>query len=59
MVAFAVATYFEVRSATATIYNERNQTLRTEIETALSVMKDFDARAKAVNFPSRRPEARL
>ncbi len=50
MAAFAVATYFEVRSATATIYNERNQTLRTEIETALSVMKDFDDRAKAGEF---------
>ena len=49
--AFAVATYFEVRSATATIYNERNQTLRTEIETALSVMKDFDDRSKAGEFP--------
>ncbi len=51
MAAFAVATYFEVKSATATIYNERNQTLRTEIETALSVMKDFDERSKAGEFP--------
>lgn len=51
MAAFAVATYFEVKSATTAIYSERNQTLRTEVETAISVMKDFDDRSKAGEFP--------
>lgn len=51
MAAFAVATYYEVKTATASIYAERNQTLRVELETALSVMRDFDERSKAGEFP--------
>jgi len=50
MAAFAGATYFEVKSATAAIYSERNQTLRAQVETALAVMKDFDERSKAGEF---------
>jgi methyl-accepting chemotaxis protein len=50
MAAFTVATYFEVKTATGQIYNERNQMLRSQVETAVSVMKDFDERAKAGEF---------
>jgi len=50
MAAFSVATFFEVRSATQSIYNERYQMLRTQVETATSVLKDFDDREKAGEF---------
>jgi methyl-accepting chemotaxis protein len=50
MAAFTVATYFEVKTATGQIYNERNQMLRAQVETAVSVMKDFDDRSKAGEF---------
>jgi methyl-accepting chemotaxis protein len=47
MAAFAAATYYEVRSSTATIYQQRYELLRTQVETALSIMKDFNDRAVA------------
>ena len=50
MVAFAAATYFEVRSSTATIYQQRYELLRTQVESALSVLKDFNDRAVAGEF---------
>jgi methyl-accepting chemotaxis protein len=50
MAAFATATYFEVRSSTATIYQQRYELLRTQVETALSIMKDFNDRAVAGEF---------
>ena len=50
MAAFTVATFFEVRSATQSIYNERNQMLRTQVESAISVIEDFDERANAGEF---------
>ncbi len=50
MAAFAAATFFEVRSSTATIYQQRYELLRTQVETALSVMKDFNDRAVAGEF---------
>ncbi|SMC92180.1 methyl-accepting chemotaxis protein [Rhizobium sp. RU36D] len=50
MAAFAVATFFEVRSSTATIYQQRYELLRTQVETAISVMKDFNDRAVAGEF---------
>jgi methyl-accepting chemotaxis protein len=50
MAAFAAATYFQVRSSTATIYNQRYELLRTQVESALSVLKDFNDRAVAGEF---------
>jgi methyl-accepting chemotaxis protein len=50
MAAFAAATYFQVRSSTATIYQQRYELLRTQVETALSVLKDFNDRAVAGEF---------
>jgi methyl-accepting chemotaxis protein len=50
MAAFATATYFEVRSSTATIYQQRYELLRTQVETALSILKDFNDRAVAGEF---------
>ncbi len=55
MVAFAAATYFEVRSSTATIYQQRYELLRTQVESALSVLKDFNDRAVAGEFTVKRP----
>ncbi|MDH4412256.1 MAG: methyl-accepting chemotaxis protein [Rhizobium sp.] len=50
MAAFAAATYFQVRSSTATIYQQRYELLRTQVETALSVLKDYNDRAVAGEF---------
>ncbi len=50
MAAFAAATYFQVRSSTTTIYEQRYELLRTQVETALSVLKDFNDRAVAGEF---------
>ncbi len=50
MVAFATATFFEVRSSTATIYQQRYELLRTQVESALSILKDFNDRAVAGEF---------
>ena len=47
MVVFAGMTFYQVRSATTAIYHERYEMLRTQVETALSVMKTYDDRAKA------------
>ncbi len=50
MAAFAAATYLEVRSSTTTIYQQRYELLRTQVETALSVLTDFNDRAVAGEF---------
>ncbi|MDZ7874676.1 MAG: methyl-accepting chemotaxis protein [Rhizobium sp.] len=50
MAAFAAATYLQVRSSTETIYQQRYELLRTQVESALSVMKDYNDRAAAGEF---------
>jgi methyl-accepting chemotaxis protein len=50
MAAFAAATYLQVRSSTETIYQQRYELLRTQVESALSVMKDYNDRAVAGEF---------
>ncbi|KGF67368.1 chemotaxis protein [Hoeflea sp. BAL378] len=45
MVAFSIATYFQIATASQAIYAERNDMLRTQVEAALSIIKEFDARA--------------
>jgi methyl-accepting chemotaxis protein len=50
MVVFAGMTFFQIRSATTAIYSERYEMLRTQVETAISVMKTYDDRAKAGEF---------
>jgi methyl-accepting chemotaxis protein len=50
MAAFATATYLEVRSATANIYQQRYELLRTQVESALSILKDYNDRAVAGEF---------
>ncbi|MBP1850382.1 methyl-accepting chemotaxis protein [Rhizobium halophytocola] len=47
---FAAMTYVQVRESTASIYKERYEMLRTQVETAISVLSDYDARAKAGEF---------
>jgi len=44
MVAFSIASYFQIKSASQAIYAERNDMLRTQVETGISIIKDFDAR---------------
>ena len=50
MAAFAAATYLQVRSSTETIYQQRYELLRTQVESALSVMNDYNDRAAAGEF---------
>lgn len=45
--AFFIATFFQIRASSETIYHQRYEMLRTETETALSLMKFFDEKAKA------------
>ncbi|MEM5494723.1 methyl-accepting chemotaxis protein [Hoeflea sp. AS16] len=44
MVAFSVATYFQIKSASQSIYAERHDMLRTQVEAAISTIKAIDAR---------------
>ncbi|WP_394688298.1 methyl-accepting chemotaxis protein [Hoeflea sp.] len=44
MVAFSVATFFQIKSASQSMYAERNDMLRTQVEAAISTIKEFDAR---------------
>jgi methyl-accepting chemotaxis protein len=41
MIAFAVASYFQIRASTAAIYNERYEMLRSQVDTGLSVLKAY------------------
>ncbi|MBB4953821.1 methyl-accepting chemotaxis protein [Agrobacterium vitis] len=47
MLAFATATFFQIRSSSETIYTQRYEMLRTEVETAISVMKLYHDREVA------------
>ncbi|OCW57283.1 methyl-accepting chemotaxis protein [Hoeflea olei] len=57
MVAFSVATFFQIRSASEAIFEERNDMLRTQVEAAISTIKAFDARAAAGEFSRDEAEA--
>ncbi|AYG62716.1 methyl-accepting chemotaxis protein [Rhizobium jaguaris] len=41
MVAFAAATYLQIRSSTDSLYNERYEMLRTQVESGISVLKFY------------------
>ncbi|UHS64425.1 cache domain-containing protein (plasmid) [Agrobacterium vaccinii] len=47
VLAFSIATFFQIRSSSETIYQQRYEMLRTETETAISVLKLYDDKAKA------------
>ncbi|MCM2294561.1 methyl-accepting chemotaxis protein, partial [Allorhizobium sp. BGMRC 0089] len=47
MIAFGVATFFQIRSSAETIYTQRYELLRTEVETAISVLKRYYALQQA------------
>lgn len=47
MTAFAVATYFEIRTSEQAIYDERFDMLRTQVESAISVLDTFYQREKS------------
>ena len=50
MAAFSVATYFELKSSSDAIYHERYEMLRTQVESAISVLGDFHDRELAGEF---------
>lgn len=47
MAAFTVATYFQIRSSTQAIYHERYDMLRTQVQSAISVLDTFHAKEEA------------
>jgi methyl-accepting chemotaxis protein len=47
MAAFAVAVYFQLTSFTQDIYRERFDMLRTQVESAISIMDSYNERVKA------------
>ncbi|MCY1664481.1 methyl-accepting chemotaxis protein [Rhizobium sp. SL86] len=47
---FASITFVQIRSSTAAIYHERYEMLRTLVETANSILKDYNDRAVAGEF---------
>jgi len=47
MLVFSIATYFQIKASATAIYTERYEMLRTQTETAISVMKRFHDREVA------------
>ena len=47
MIAFAAATYLQIRSSVDSIYNERYEMLRTQVESGISVLKFFYSQEQA------------
>ncbi|MGX5668827.1 HAMP domain-containing protein [Rhizobium daejeonense] len=43
---FAGLTFLQIRSSTTAIYHERYEMLRTQVETAISLLKDYQARVE-------------
>ncbi|WP_137132356.1 methyl-accepting chemotaxis protein [Rhizobium sp. FY34] len=50
MAVFAAITFFQVQSSTTALYRERYEMLRTQVETASSILKDYNDRAIAGEF---------
>lgn len=47
MIAFAGVTYYQVRTSVASIYSERFDMLRTQVESGLSIMQSYHQREQA------------
>ena len=47
MVAFSAVTYFQIKSASESIYTERYDMLRTQVDTAMSILKIYHAKEVA------------
>ena len=47
MVAFGVATYFQIKTASDSIYAERYDMLRTQVESGIAIIKGFEERVKS------------
>ncbi|MGX5665339.1 methyl-accepting chemotaxis protein [Rhizobium daejeonense] len=47
MIAFGIATYFQINSAADAIYAERTDMLRTQVESGLAIIESYDARVKS------------
>jgi methyl-accepting chemotaxis protein len=58
MAVFAAITFFQVQSSTAAIYRERYEMLRTQVETASSILKDYNERAIAGEFSQEEAQKR-
>ncbi|MBW6420942.1 cache domain-containing protein [Rhizobium sp. XQZ8] len=57
-VAFAGYSYFQIRGAAQSTYNERIDMLRTQVETAISVMQSYSDREKAGEFSNEEAQKR-
>ncbi|KQW31492.1 chemotaxis protein [Rhizobium sp. Root274] len=47
MLAFGMATYFQIKSTSNAIFAERYDLLRSQVDSAISILKGYDARVKA------------
>ncbi len=50
--------FFQIKSSTTAIYHERYEMLRTQVESAISILKDFDDRAKRGEFSQEEAQKR-
>ncbi|MCL6706133.1 methyl-accepting chemotaxis protein [Pseudomonas sp. R2.Fl] len=57
MIAFAGATYFQIKSAADAIYTERYDMLRTQVESGLAIMQSYHDRAQAGELSPEEAEA--
>ncbi|MFD1745341.1 cache domain-containing protein, partial [Rhizobium helianthi] len=56
--AFSIATFVEIRSSSNAIYQQRYEMLRTQVESAISILKDFNDRATAGEFTQEEAQKR-
>ncbi|MBR0556760.1 cache domain-containing protein [Ciceribacter sp. L1K23] len=47
MIAFGIATIFQIRTASHAIYAERTDMLRTQVESGIAILKAYDERVKS------------
>ncbi|MBW8445728.1 MAG: methyl-accepting chemotaxis protein, partial [Arenimonas sp.] len=47
MVAFGVATYFQIKTASGSIYAERYDMLRSQVESGIAIIKGYEERVKS------------
>src|ERR1044072_3884093 len=50
MAAFALATFFQIRSEANSIYNDRFDMLRTQVESGISILNQYYQREKSVEM---------
>lgn len=55
MAAFGAATFYQLKSATDAIYEERYGMLRTQVQSAISILQSFHDKERPGRFRATRP----